>query len=199
MWFSPRKNRFSFIIKLAVCSVALIFEITSLGPFPAGYAQQITLNLPLPGTMIQQSPSYLSPTLKGITIYPDDPFRLDFIFSQGDAKIRKKIYKQYLDTFRKGVFNYISKKGSLEIPLQTNTPGGIDFNPSHIDFKVQQGAKDDQESAVGLSPVYLEHFHNGNFEGLSPLIINVVPVNLRLLLGLTDGENENVPQLSRIP
>ena len=40
--------------------------------------------LPRPGTRIGLSPAFAPPLLKGIKIYPNNPFRFDFILDQGD-------------------------------------------------------------------------------------------------------------------
>jgi hypothetical protein len=45
------------------------------------------LILPQPGTMVDLSPVFNPPVLKGIKVYPDNPFRFDFILDKGDSKI----------------------------------------------------------------------------------------------------------------
>jgi glycosyltransferase involved in cell wall biosynthesis len=60
----------------------LVFLLTST--CPAGlYAQELTL--PKPGTRVQLSAAYQPPTLKGIKVHPQNPFRLDFILDQGEG------------------------------------------------------------------------------------------------------------------
>jgi len=51
---------------------------------PSVRAQEILL--PAPGAMLNLSPAFTPPLLKGIKIYPDDPFRFDFILDKGDTK-----------------------------------------------------------------------------------------------------------------
>jgi len=41
------------------------------------------LNLPAPGTMVTLSPAYTPVLLKGMTLYPDDPLKFDFIVDSG--------------------------------------------------------------------------------------------------------------------
>jgi len=41
--------------------------------------------LPAPGVMVQPSPEYKPPILKGIKVHADTPFRFDFILDQGDS------------------------------------------------------------------------------------------------------------------
>ncbi len=43
------------------------------------------LVLPAPGTMVHLSPSVDTPILKGIKVHPENPFKFDFVLSQGDA------------------------------------------------------------------------------------------------------------------
>ena len=61
--------------------VALTALLTSSVPF--GRAQGVPL--PAPGTMVTLSPSFSPPVLKGIKVYRNDPFHLDFILDKGDA------------------------------------------------------------------------------------------------------------------
>jgi len=63
--------------------ILLCFLITSIiGPNPI-YAQEI--RLPVPGVMVRLSPKFNPPILKGIKVYPDNPFRLDFILDKGNS------------------------------------------------------------------------------------------------------------------
>ena len=51
-----------------------------------GYAQE-DFRLPAPGVMVHLSPEFNPPVLKGVTVYPNDPFKFDFIIHQGDEKL----------------------------------------------------------------------------------------------------------------
>ena len=42
--------------------------------------------MPAPGQMVNLSPAFNPPALKGIKVYSDDPFRFDFVLDPGDAK-----------------------------------------------------------------------------------------------------------------
>jgi len=66
----------SFIILIA-------FLINTLGPYPCAQAQDI--RLPVPGFMVQLSPAFNPPSLKGVTVYPDNPFKFDFILDKADG------------------------------------------------------------------------------------------------------------------
>lgn len=52
---------------------------------PAFGAETPTLVLPKAGTMVLLSPTFAAPTLRGIKIHKEDPFRFDFVLDQGDA------------------------------------------------------------------------------------------------------------------
>lgn len=47
------------------------------------------LNLPLPGAMVGVSPSYVPIAIKGIKVFPDNPFRFDFLLDTGHSKLDK--------------------------------------------------------------------------------------------------------------
>ncbi len=53
-------------------------------PAPFVVAQEMVA-LPAPGTRVHLSPAFAPPVLKGIKIHPDNPFRIEFVLSQGDA------------------------------------------------------------------------------------------------------------------
>ncbi len=53
----------------------------------AVYAQSV-LALPIPGAMVRVSPSYVPIAIKGLKVYPDNPFRFDFILDTGNSKLQ---------------------------------------------------------------------------------------------------------------
>jgi len=53
---------------------------------PKTHAQSV-LNLPVPGTMVSLSPSYIPAIMTGLTIYPENPLQFDFIIDIGDDKL----------------------------------------------------------------------------------------------------------------
>ncbi|MBF0570202.1 MAG: hypothetical protein HQL18_05470, partial [Candidatus Omnitrophica bacterium] len=53
--------------------MAVIFAAGSVG---TSYAQ--TVPLPALGSMVSLSEAFAPPLLKGVKVYPDNPFRLDF-------------------------------------------------------------------------------------------------------------------------
>lgn len=58
-------------------SLACAIAISASGT-PLGHAAE-PLNLPAPGTMVQLSPAFIPPMLKGIKVHPENQFRFDFI------------------------------------------------------------------------------------------------------------------------
>ena len=68
-------------VKRSIASLTLVaFMAMSV---PSSYAQNVVL--PAPGTMVALSEAYAPPLLKGIKVYPDNPFRLDFILDKGSS------------------------------------------------------------------------------------------------------------------
>ncbi len=69
-----------------VASVVLLaFLLTSvIGPVGLVRAQEV-FQLPQPGTRVGLSPAFAPALLKGLKVYPNDPFRLDFILDKGNS------------------------------------------------------------------------------------------------------------------
>ena len=71
-------KRFLKITTIPVIVFSLLFQ-----PITVLQAQELVL--PVPGTMVHLSPAFNPPLLKGIKVYKDNPFRFDFVVSQGDT------------------------------------------------------------------------------------------------------------------
>ncbi len=69
---------------IAFFSIAVFAFNTLLSPIDIVRAQEL-LNLPQPGVRVGLSPIFNPPVLKGIKVYPNDPFRFDFILDTGDT------------------------------------------------------------------------------------------------------------------
>jgi len=82
-----QKGKFVFltIARLVVCAISL-----SLVFSPGfGFTQSPDpINLPTPGTFFTVTPSYNPPIVEGITIFPDNPLRFDFIIDVGDDDLQ---------------------------------------------------------------------------------------------------------------
>src|ERR1700722_10166639 len=59
------------------------FLLNTFGPIPSVRAQDFVL--PAPGVMVQLSPEFNPPILKGLKVHTDNPFRFDFILDEGDS------------------------------------------------------------------------------------------------------------------
>lgn len=77
------KNQ-SKIRRIGALIILTAFLLTNGILPPSVRAQEILL--PAPGAMLALSPAWTPPLLKGIKIYPDDPFRFDFILDKGDTR-----------------------------------------------------------------------------------------------------------------
>src|SRR3990167_2645719 len=87
----PRRRSFrKFSIKTTACFILLFFTANSV--IPPSYAQSI-LNLPAPGTMVSMSSTFAPPIIKGLTLYPDNPLRFDFIVDTGDNNLEGKEFE----------------------------------------------------------------------------------------------------------
>jgi len=72
--------------------VVLIFSLTNI---LSTYAQNINvLNLPPPGSMVQASPVFIPPFIKGMTIHPENPFQFDFIVDAGHSQLKGEDLKK---------------------------------------------------------------------------------------------------------
>ncbi|MEW5894416.1 MAG: hypothetical protein AB1650_01475 [Candidatus Omnitrophota bacterium] len=82
MNISLQKSQHSFAYRLFSLLLCFLFLGTIMAPQPVAQAQ--VMNLPMPGTMIQSTTGFNPPIIKGITIYPNNPLRFDFIVNRGD-------------------------------------------------------------------------------------------------------------------
>ena len=62
--------------------ILIVFLVNTFGPLPA---QAQEFSLPKPGVRVHLSPEFAPPILKGLKVYPDNPFRFDFVLDQGDS------------------------------------------------------------------------------------------------------------------
>ena len=96
-----------FVRRLGRLLMAFVFTCGVVLPPGMGYAQsalQPVLNLPAPGTMVAPTQAFMPATIKGISLYPDNPLMFDFIVDQGDEhlsspelkKVAKKLIKYFL-------------------------------------------------------------------------------------------------------
>jgi len=83
------------IITAVTWLVLVNFVFTSFFP-SSGFAQTL-LNLPIPGTMVKPTPGFIPTLVRGIKVYPENPFRFDFIVDPGDSKLQGEELKKESD------------------------------------------------------------------------------------------------------
>ncbi|MBN1870446.1 MAG: 6-phosphofructokinase [Candidatus Omnitrophica bacterium] len=83
-FISQKKN---FVIRSVTNLIVYLLTASFVfGPAPV-YAQGL-INLPQPGTMVTLSAGFAPAVIKGITIFPDQPLRFDFIVDPGDSGLK---------------------------------------------------------------------------------------------------------------
>ncbi len=80
--------------RIAKLTTAFIFLSTSLAfKIPSTFAQS-SFSLPPPGERVTLSPFFTPPILKGIKVYPENPFQFDFVLDKGDSTDSNEQLKQ---------------------------------------------------------------------------------------------------------
>ncbi len=67
--------------------ILLCFTYTSV--IPPAYAQEM-IHLPIPGQMLDPSPVFNFPIIKGLTIHPENPLQFDFLIDPGQGNLSQK-------------------------------------------------------------------------------------------------------------
>jgi len=94
IYLEKRRTRGAY--RLLSAFVAVAFACTSIMPPAMSFAQvipQTILNLPVPGTMVNVSPGFTPTIVKGMTFYPDNPLKFDFIIDTGDENLQGEAFK----------------------------------------------------------------------------------------------------------
>jgi len=82
-------------IKIGKAVLAVLFGLSTVLWSAPVTAQGTTVTpLPAPGTIVQLSPAFEPVIIKGMTIYPNDPLRFDFIVHRGDSTIMEEEVKR---------------------------------------------------------------------------------------------------------
>lgn len=84
LFLEKRRAHISF--KLLTVFLILSFLLSSVVYFNQPSSKSYADFLPAPGQMLHLSPAFVPTLLRGVTIYPDDPFRFDFIIEDSDEK-----------------------------------------------------------------------------------------------------------------
>jgi hypothetical protein len=72
----------------------LVAGALSFLPMIAPAGAQTVSTLPQPGTMVTLSPAYSPVIIKGIKVFPDQPFQLDFIVDGGDEHLEGEAFEK---------------------------------------------------------------------------------------------------------
>jgi len=73
--------------------VTVFFGLSASGPGVPAEAQHL-LDLPSPGTFVSVTPGYAPMLLKGLKLYPDNPFQFDFIMDTGHFKAGEEALRE---------------------------------------------------------------------------------------------------------
>ena len=73
--------------KIVCLFVTAAFLLSNL-VLPTGVSAQTLFNLPVLGTTVSLTPSFRPLTLSGLNLYPDNPFKFDFLVDQGDTTLK---------------------------------------------------------------------------------------------------------------
>ena len=84
----------SRIFTQSVTSFVLVTFVSSLMMAPRQSYAQSGVTLPAPGTMVSVSPAFTPPIIRGVTIHPENPLKLDFIVDSGDDRIAGEELKE---------------------------------------------------------------------------------------------------------
>lgn len=78
---------FRRIVTIALMVCFITSNVLPLSPAQSADPDAGADGLPAPGVRVAPSPTFHPVLVKGMTVYPDDPFRFEFIVESGDAEI----------------------------------------------------------------------------------------------------------------
>ena len=77
-----------------IAAIVVFFFSVNTVFLPTPLLAQTVFNLPVPGVIVHLSPAFTPVMMKGLTLYPDNPFKFDFINDQGDSKLEGEKFKE---------------------------------------------------------------------------------------------------------
>ncbi len=92
MKFLSKRQRNNLIYKTISLFITFNFLVGSI--FPAGVSAQTIAQLSSLNIAIQPGVVFNPATIKGITLYPDNPLKFDFIIDQGDTHLQGEEFKK---------------------------------------------------------------------------------------------------------
>ena len=87
--FKTRHNSLPYRILSAFIAFTFITSVI----LPPSVSAQVVFNLPAPGTMVTTSAAFTPALINGITIYPENPLKFDFIIGTGDQRLEGKAFE----------------------------------------------------------------------------------------------------------
>ena len=91
MTSSPTHPKFRFSLPFRLIAQVLIVCLVGTGiPAPREAHGRTAPEIPRLGELVPASPDYAPPTLAGLKIYPDNPFRFDFLIDPGDSRLTQE-------------------------------------------------------------------------------------------------------------
>ncbi len=109
-------NKKNYTFRLLAGLVIVTFISSLITPLPLVHAQTMPstsnngLSLPVPGTMVPLSMEYAPAMMKGIKVFPENPFRFNFFMDQGDTGLAGEALK---DDYTKLIKYFLA---SLTVP-----------------------------------------------------------------------------------
>lgn len=119
-----RQQRAPFFYRVFSCVLSVVFLCGTINPSMSMAQSAGALTLPLPGTMVTQSPVFAPATIKGIKIFPDNPLRFNFIINPGDSGLKG----DYLEAETSKLVKYFL--ASLTVPEEDLW---VNLNPNEQD------------------------------------------------------------------
>ena len=72
--------------------------------------------------------------------------------------------------------------------MMSEDVGGIDFQRSRLDLEVTGEEQDIKFDIPPFEPYDVQQLESGQFQGLSPVILQIIPVNVPMILGIKESE-----------
>ncbi|VAX36584.1 hypothetical protein MNBD_UNCLBAC01-1970, partial [hydrothermal vent metagenome] len=130
-------------------------------------------------TELEQRKKELTERVREIMQRPD-------IINNIESKISTK--QEESSRFQQGDRDKVSSSSLQKIPL-----GGVDLNPAQMDLKIQ---RNNAATPIHTS-INIQDFFNSDFQGFTPVIINIVPAQMPLFLSELE-EYEHADQMSAL-
>jgi len=105
------KCKFAPWFRWLSCMVLLTFSVNVLGEDMAhawSVAEPQIVSMPLPGTLLPTSLAFSLPTLKGISIEPNDPFKIDFIVDTSSRNLTQPLGQEQVNLLVKYFLSFLT-------------------------------------------------------------------------------------------